>query len=557
MGLVEGDVKGKGKATEPEAESQGSETCNSNVTAEEDTISDDVKGKMVMRETERKDEKALETEEWPNSPPSSPKLPQSSAASRTSEANIPKDKPQSDSAATKESPGRDDGQVYYIKRIKWEGVNGKTERKSASGAGGGKNGPKVVPIVTQNENGPCPLIAIVNVLLLRGQLKLSDNADCVSFDYLLQLVTDRILSVQGREGNSEEFKLNLERNIEDAFAILPKLNRGLDVNVKFTGIADFEYTTEFIIFDILDIDMYHGWIIDKDAPETAKAVGKLSYNQLVEKIINAQTVRRSSLDAEAGVSTETNEGSNKLIQEGLLCADFLEKTASQLTFPGLYELNAAIKEGQLAVLFRNNHFSTLYKTDGRLFLLLTDYGFLREPVVWEVLDNIDGDGDFVDGEFKLVNLKEPQPTEDADYLLALSLQEQDLQERENRERNAASGNNRAGQVSSLQANASCETPTDGSVPVSTTQSEQDMMFAMRLQEEEQRQLEEERRKQLLEERRREQEELLKQRAEASKQRGREKLERKKESTKNKREAQLKSERHSKESSEDENSCLVM
>lgn len=39
----------------------------------------------------------------------------------------------------------------------------------------------------------------------------------------------------------------------------------------------------------------------------------------------------------------------------------LEDSASQLTYHGLCELNSKMKEGELAVFFRNNHFSTIYK----------------------------------------------------------------------------------------------------------------------------------------------------------------------------------------------------
>lgn len=69
-------------------------------------------------------------------------------------------------------------------------------------------------------------------------------------------------------------------------AVLPKLSTGLDVNVRFTGVCDFEYTPECIVFDLLDIPLYHGWLLDPQSPETAAVVGKLSYNQLVEKIID-------------------------------------------------------------------------------------------------------------------------------------------------------------------------------------------------------------------------------------------------------------------------------
>ena len=40
---------------------------------------------------------------------------------------------------------------------------------------------------------------------------------------------------------------------------------------------------------------------------------------------------------------------------------FLETTASQLTYHGICELNSQLKEGDLGVFFRNNHFNTLMK----------------------------------------------------------------------------------------------------------------------------------------------------------------------------------------------------
>ena len=45
----------------------------------------------------------------------------------------------------------------------------------------------------------------------------------------------------------------------------------------------------------------------------------------------------------------------------LIAEDFLKQTASQLTYPGLHALMGTLKEEQLCVFFRNNHFSTLLK----------------------------------------------------------------------------------------------------------------------------------------------------------------------------------------------------
>ena len=55
---------------------------------------------------------------------------------------------------------------------------------------------------------------------------------------------------------------------------------------------------------------------------------------------------------------------------------------SQLSYHGLAELNTAVPEHGLAVLFRNNHFSVLYKHKGELLLLVTDAALAATPAVW-------------------------------------------------------------------------------------------------------------------------------------------------------------------------------
>ncbi|VDK46572.1 unnamed protein product [Gongylonema pulchrum] len=78
-------------------------------------------------------------------------------------------------------------------------------------------------IVMQNENGPCPLLAVVNVLLLRGQISLPHGSTQVDENHLLLLdITECELA-------------NYEQNIEDVLTLIPSLPRGLDVNIHFTG----------------------------------------------------------------------------------------------------------------------------------------------------------------------------------------------------------------------------------------------------------------------------------------------------------------------------------
>ncbi|NXM28310.1 MINY1 hydrolase, partial [Oxyruncus cristatus] len=221
-------------------------------------------------------------------------------------------------------------EFYCVKWIRWKG-----ER---------------TPVVTQSENGPCPLLAIMNVLLLRWKarpggkgVKLPPQKEVVTAEELMAHLGDCILATQPRE-TSEGLQLNFQQNISDTMTVLPKLSTGLDVNVRFTGVSDFEYTPECIVFDLLNIPLYHGWLVDPQSPETVQAVGKLSYNQLVEKIITCKQATPP-----LGVPA------------GLVAEQFLEATASQLSYHGLCELTAAAPEGELGVFFRNNHFSTMTK----------------------------------------------------------------------------------------------------------------------------------------------------------------------------------------------------
>ncbi|XP_050993182.1 ubiquitin carboxyl-terminal hydrolase MINDY-1 isoform X2 [Labeo rohita] len=288
---------------------------------------------------------------------------------------------------------------YFVKWITWK------EKKTA--------------IITQSENGPCPLIAIMNILLLRWKVKLPAQTEVVTTEELMAHLGECVLSIKPRE-KAEGMELNFQQNMSDAMAVLPKLSTGLDVNVRFTGVSDFEYTPECIVFDLLDIPLYHGWLVDPQSPEVVSAVGKLSYNQLVEKIIDFKH------------STDSSQ-----VSEGLIAEQFLESTATQLSYHGLCELNTTAKEGELSVFFRNNHFSTMIKHKGHLYLLVTDQGFLQEEsVVWESLHNVEGDGNFCDSDFRLCHPSQKpsaasQPTAqqqqmqiDQDYLVAMSLQQQ-------------------------------------------------------------------------------------------------------------------------------------
>jgi hypothetical protein len=92
---------------------------------------------------------------------------------------------------------------------------------------------------------------------------------------------------------------------------------------------------------------------------------------------------------------------------------FLQSSSHQLTQYGLQCLHTDLKANQVVVFFRNNHFSTMVKmgkggndeddgndNGGHLYLLVTDLGYCNTPlVVWEKLDVINGDTEYVNSDF--------------------------------------------------------------------------------------------------------------------------------------------------------------
>ncbi|POM78324.1 Hypothetical protein PHPALM_4153 [Phytophthora palmivora] len=345
---------------------------------------------------------------------------------------------------------------------------------------------KAVSYVCQNSNGPCPLLAIANVLLLRGQLALEGIVEppgFVSAHNLMRLVHRRLL-------DTNPPRLTQEKTLKDVVELLPSLLVGLDVNVRFHNITDFEYTVACAAFDMLDIVLVHGWLLDEQDDDTMKVVGNKSYNELIERLVDYRGVlmtEEAHETTEQATDSDTLTGQNEeeevkpstpasllspvvtqttgfhnlsidvnsaplssstaespdsmmspkkspsqktvqammkerhisdadaldtvttLLEEGPVLEEFFNSTASQLTYYGLVKLHEGLRERQLCVFFRNNHFSTLFKFEGALYLLVTDAGYLDEPtVVWELLNEIDGDTEYLDAQFRRVTSSEQQ-----------------------------------------------------------------------------------------------------------------------------------------------------
>ncbi|KAK2663460.1 hypothetical protein Ddye_002034 [Dipteronia dyeriana] len=102
-----------------------------------------------------------------------------------------------------------------------------------------------------------------NVLLLRNDLNLSLDIGEVSLEKLLSLVAERLIDSNSNVNNNDAGSVeNQQQNIAEAINLLPLLATGIDVNLKFRRIDDFEFTSECAIYHLLHISLYHGWIVD-------------------------------------------------------------------------------------------------------------------------------------------------------------------------------------------------------------------------------------------------------------------------------------------------------
>lgn len=297
-----------------------------------------------------------------------------------------------------------------------------------------------VPIVMQNENGPCPLLSIMNVLLLRNRVTLSERVE-VDEDVLLSTFVNFLYDANKVDSDAPH-SADLRKNLEDATSTLHKLTTGIDVNPRFNSIRGFEFTTEINHFDLSNISLVHGWLVDPHETKVAQTLGDLTYNQVSEKLLTSSGGPSTSQgrpvhdepnlidlrdpgDVQQGpqevwcefkvgesgieVNLKTEEPKKEIPVDKFdnelnrrAVSQWINHHSTQLTPYGLAELRKNLNDQELAVFFRNNHFSTIFKKDGSLYILVTDQGYLNEPaVVWESLRSLSNDNRFYTGEFEL------------------------------------------------------------------------------------------------------------------------------------------------------------
>ncbi|KZL86582.1 duf544 domain-containing protein [Colletotrichum incanum] len=300
-------------------------------------------------------------------------------------------------------------ETYQIKNIAWYDHSAE------------KN-PRISPILVQNANGPCPLLALVNALTLTTPPSLSDTAlvqvlrsrEQISLGYLLDAVVDELMR-------------RTQESLPDVsllYEFLKGLHTGMNVNPRFVPTPEivkafkrtslthlhpterddlipgtFEDTKEMALYAAFAIPLIHGWLPSKADPAYA------AFERQAASFEDVQTLlfRDEELQEKLGSLTEEEEEIYSDIQA---IKTFLETSATQLTPSGLEVITKAMKPGSFAILFRNDHFSTLYRhpSTQQLLVLVTDAGYAtHDEVVWESLADVNGERtEYYSGDFRIV-----------------------------------------------------------------------------------------------------------------------------------------------------------
>ncbi|KAJ5222162.1 Protein of unknown function DUF544 [Penicillium citrinum] len=325
------------------------------------------------------------------------------------------------------------------------------------------------PILIQNKNGPCPLLALINALVLRAEpntqppiIKALRTREQISLGLLIEALFDELTTCLGPH---QEFP-----DIEALTQFLTMLHTGMNVNPRLTletedSLGTFFQTPDIQLYSTFGIPLIHGWVASWSDPAHSAMTRVGQYHEDIQLL----HFHKQELEDRVMQGQSLSPDEEQKMADIQAIQQFVDvENATQLSPFGLTQLSTRLAPGSISILFRNDHFSTLYKhpESHQLYTLVTDAGYANHAeVVWESLVDVTGfNAEFLAGDFRavghgpsgsggpadntgprtsglVVNDELPagegsqspfssQEQSDADYAYALSLQFQEEEQRE-------------------------------------------------------------------------------------------------------------------------------
>jgi hypothetical protein len=309
----------------------------------------------------------------------------------------------------------------------------------------------------------------------------------VSLELLLNAVFDELMSGRRGDGTQEL------PDVTDLYAFLVTLHTGMNVNPRFfpsapTNLAHdpqrstpeleeaipgtFEETREMKLYGTFSIPLIHGWLPPKSSPAYAALARSAPTYEDAQNLMFREEELEEKLQSE-GLGFEDQA----TLEDISTIKAFFLSSATQLTEFGLETIQKSLAPGSVAILFRNDHFSTLYKhpESGQVLHLVTDMGYAgHEEVVWESLADVTGENcEFFSGDFRPVGgaPHAALPTDNSEWTTVQG-------------RRATRDRAPPRQSPGVQAQKVDATPSQPPQSPNTEQEDHDLALALQLQEEE-------------------------------------------------------------------------
>ncbi|CAL4895963.1 unnamed protein product [Urochloa decumbens] len=217
------------------------------------------------------------------------------------------------------------------------------------------------------EGCPCALLSVWNYLVLEHGVPCQSNDGYKTEKDICNTLSRKLIEGFNKLKRAGCFGQDSDQMQRKILASMRSLPTGIKLNPAFNSIEDFEMSTATLLFAALGIPLIHGHVID---PKTLSD--------------------SSSSNASNQGQAASNEPMNSVA---------LFKT--QLTNYGLTRLLRGQKEGELAVLYTNGHYSTTLKKENIMLTLETNEDVLRNApdAIWRRLTVLDGDSFYLTSRF--------------------------------------------------------------------------------------------------------------------------------------------------------------
>jgi hypothetical protein len=239
---------------------------------------------------------------------------------------------------------------------------------------------------------------------------------------LLEAVFDELMSPRRTKSDAAL------PDVTELYAFLKGLHTGMNVNPRYVPTAElitahkrtslshvhpsersdfipgtFEDTRDMKLYATFSIPLIHGWLPPKDDPVYGAFERQaMSYDDAQNLMFREEELEDKLSNSGAGLT----EQEQQMFQDIVTIKSWLNTSATQLTPWGLEVITRATQPGSFSILFRNDHFSTLYRhpQTAQLLTLVTDAGYYtHDEIVWESLLDVNGErAEFFSGDFRLV-----------------------------------------------------------------------------------------------------------------------------------------------------------